>query len=170
MPLRIYEDVCPELAPFLRDTILERAAHFPSQGSNNVHGWKSSTDLFEWPEPEIASLRDAIFERFGACPIGWAMVNRAGSYHKRHRHGLTYQCGVYYVTTGEPAVPTIFEIEQSIKLASDRWTGKEFATCNETFVDPLPGRLVMFSGSTWHRVPIYEGTEPRISIALEVRP
>lgn len=165
--LRILDGVCPELAPFLRDTILERSRRLPSVGSNNVGGWKSGIDLFEWPEPEIASLRDAIFERFGACPIGWAMVNRAGSYHKRHRHGLTYQCGVYYVTTGEPAVPTIFEIEG--KRGQMAGVGIDLAG-REHLVLPSPGRLVMFSGATWHRVPVYEGTEPRISIALEVRP
>ncbi len=156
--LRVIDDVRTELAPFLRDAILDRAARLPALGGNNINGWKSNTDFLDWPEIEIQTLKLELVERLGAVPVAWAMVNRNGSYHKRHRHGLTYQCGVYYVTAGDPAIATVFE------------TPSAGHAQHETAVVPKPGRLVLFSGGTWHSVPKYDGGEPRITIALEVRP
>lgn len=163
--VKVIDGIHLEIVPFLRDTILERAKRSPSQGSNNVGGWKSSADLFAWPGEEIRTLRDAIIDQLRIAPLslhGWAMVNRTGSEHKRHTHGLQYTCGVYYVSPGDPAVPTIFEIQN--------WETSKVIDLGEKDIAPLQGRLVLFSGATWHRVPKYNGIEPRISIAFEARP
>jgi hypothetical protein len=36
-------------------------------------------------------------------------------------------------------------------------------------VEPHPGRLAIFRGETWHRLPPYGGESPRITIAFDVR-
>lgn len=167
--LRIIDDVCPEALPGLRSIILELEGRAPSVGSNNVGGWKSATNFLDLPHVSVALLRGVLEASFlphigalGHSLVGWAMVNRPGSYHKRHTHGLRYQCGVYYVTAGDSPTPTIFE------------TPVESQRDHETAVAPNPGRLALFPGSMPHHVPIYGaiygGNEPRISIAFEVRP
>ena len=169
--LQIFDDVRPELIPFLRDTILDRAARTPSQGSNNVGGWKSGPDLLAWAGAEIVELRRELVARLGAQPVAWAMVNRRGSFHARHVHGRTYQCGVYYVAPGDPPTPTLFEVPFAIDIAvHGAGTARASGGHVVQHVEPNAARLVLFPGGMWHAVPVYNGNEPRISIAFELRP
>ncbi len=161
--IHVIDDVDTDLLPFLRSAILAReASGEPSHGSNNVGGWKSGIDFFDSPTSSpIRRLRDSItacavvagITPMNHTALAWAMINRDGSFHKRHTHGLGYTVGVYYVAAGDPPTPTIFEMPRG-----------------EQEVLPVPGRLVLFWGGIFHRVPIYLGTEPRISIAFELRP
>jgi hypothetical protein len=125
-----------------------------SVGSKNVGGWKSTDTLLTWPDEAIGELHDTLAAMVGGRITGWAMINRDGSYHQRHNH-RSILSGVYYVDPGDPAIlssPTIFETG-----------GREIS------VRPVPRRLVIFSSSIFHRVPPYHSTEPRISIAFDVR-
>ena len=66
---------------------------------------------------------------------------------------MLYEFGVYYVDPGEDlSPPTVCET-----------AGGEIA------VEPHPGRLMLFHGTTWHRVERYDGDKPRITIAFDVR-
>ena len=170
--LEIHDDVHPEICEPLRELALDRAARFPSGGSNNIGGWKSDEGFLDLPVQCVRVLLVHLMTRLGHRPLGWAMVNRNGSVHKRHRHGLQYQCGVYYVTPGDPAMPTIFETATHVMAASAVLspTQRRPITILPVEVVPVPGRLVLFPGSMWHSVPRYDGTAPRISIAFEVRP
>jgi len=159
--LIVRDHICPSLVPTIHDEIIAHS-HGPSYGSKNVGGWKSTEDLFVWKDApairelsrvlcgEIAEIRSLVVDR-GLPFIGWAMVNRNGSYHRRHCHGGKL-VGVYYVTPGDPPVPTIIETPGG-----------------DMMVQPIPARLVMFPPGFWHQVPVYSGTEPRITIAFEVR-
>ena len=156
-PPEVYDDAIePELAAELEAVILARAEPGkPYPGGANRGGWKSGVDLFAWPEPPFQILRAriaAMLEAAGGFAPGnaWTVVNRNGSWHGRHRHGVPLM-GILFITSGHPAVPTIFE-------------------CNggEIEIDPRPGRLVL-CGDMFHRVPIYSGSAPRIVIAFDAR-
>jgi hypothetical protein len=155
MPPEIFDDAIePELVLELKDAILDRAKPgVPYPGGANRGGWKSSVDLFDWPERGFQRLRGklaAVLDAAGGFALGnaWAIVNKAGSYHGRHRHGVPLM-GILFVAPGDPAVPTIYEHgAQIIEVA------------------PAAGRLVL-AGDLMHSVPPYYGKSPRIVIAFD---
>lgn len=152
----VLDNLRPDLCPELEQIILNRMdIDRRSTPSLNIGGWKSPETFFSLRDAAVQELRTAIAETIGADPTGWAMVNRYGSSHQRHQHMIARLVGVYYVTAGsENAItPTIFEC----------------AAHGELHVDPHPGRLVLSPGGMFHRVPRYEGQDPRISIAFDVR-
>lgn len=163
----VFDDVRPELCPALEQIILDRMRHDRGRrtGSLNVGGWKSGEDFFNWRDEAVQDLRQTIVEAVGApSPVAWAMVNRAGSHHPRHQHRIAILSGVYYVAAGsaDAITPTIYECPCDARpaRADQRY---------ELDVEPHPGRLVVCRGSTWHRVPVYSGELPRITIAFDVR-
>jgi hypothetical protein len=164
----VFDDVRPDLCPALEHVILDRMHRDRGRriGSLNVGGWKSGEDFFAWPDEAVQELRQTIVASVGApsAPVGWAMVNRAGSHHPRHQHRIALLSGVYFVTAGsaDAITPTIYECPCDSRPArgSQRY---------ELDVEPHPGRLVVCRGETWHRVPRYEGELPRITIAFDVR-
>lgn len=163
----IFDDVLPDLCPALGQVILHRMARSgrTKTGSINVGGWKSAEDFFNWPDDPVQQLRQVIAQLVGArSPVGWAMVNRAGSRHPRHQHRAAIISGVYYVAAGSPdaITPTVFECPCDGRpiRPSDRY---------ELEVEPHPGRIVLCRGETWHRVPIYSGDLPRITVAFDIR-
>jgi Putative 2OG-Fe(II) oxygenase len=153
----VYDGVLPELCPVLEQVILGRMQVDRGRrtGSINVGGWKSGEDFFQWSDPAVQQLRQTIADMLGArSPVAWAMVNRAGSHHPRHQHRVAVLTGIYYVTAGsqEAITPTVFECEDG-----------------DLEVEPYPGRIAILRGDMWHRVPIYPGDLPRITIAFDVR-
>ena len=158
----VFDDVRPELCALLEQVILDRMQRERrNTGSLNVGGWKSGEDFFLWPDAAVQELRQTIVELVGSrSPVAWAMVNRAGSHHPRHQHRIAMLSGVYYVTPGsqDAVTPTIFE------CPCDGRPKRQ-----ELEVEPHPGRLVVCRGATWHRVPVYAGEAPRITIAFDVR-
>jgi len=153
----VFDGVRPELCAQLAEIILHRMQNDRGRrtGSLNVGGWKSGEDFFSWSDAAVQELRQAIVEMIGARSlVAWAMVNRAGSHHPRHQHRVAILTGIYYVDAGsEDAItPTVFECPGG-----------------ELEIEPHPGRLAFFRGEMWHRVPIYRGDLPRITIAFDVR-
>jgi len=168
----VVDDVLPHLAPAMAREILALAGREASTPSKNVGGWKSYEAVLG-RAGAFAELRAIVVERFlrgRELSASWAMVNRAGSEHPRHQHRIALLSGVYYVAAGDPPVDTIFEVPAHIRLLVD---GHPATTLDglslELRVAPRPGRLVFFDGETWHRVPRYDGAEPRITIAFDVR-
>lgn len=163
----VFDGVRTELCLALEQIILARMQSDRGRkvGSINVGGWKSGEDFFSWPDEAVQDLRQTIAEIVGArLPVAWAMVNRAGSQHPRHQHRVAILSGVYYVTAGSPdaITPTVYECPCDARLSrgSARY---------DLEVDPHPGRLVICRGETWHKVPVYPGELPRITIAFDVR-
>jgi hypothetical protein len=126
----------------------------PYPGGANRGGWKSGVDLLSWPEPAIGKLRGVIcgmLDRRGFSVGGaWSVVNKNGSWHGRHRHGTPIM-GIAFVTSGDPRVPTVFEV------------GHRYVE-----VEPIPGRIVL-CGDLYHYVPVYHGGMPRIAVAFDGR-
>lgn len=141
------------LADLARDVLaLERVS--PCAPTLNLGGWKSG-ELFGWTGSAAAvELARSLRAGTGLANLtGWAMVNRRGASHPRHDHRAARLSGVYCVDPGDPpGTPTVFEVP----------TG-------EVSVDLAPGRLVLFRGDTWHRVPEYAGERPRITIAFDAK-
>ncbi len=151
----VFDSLCPELCPDLARIICQRVKISRSTATLNVGGWKSGEDFFAWPDPAVQELRRLVVSTVGSSRlVAWTMVNRAGSQHPRHQHRVALLTGVYYVAIGneEALTPTIFE-----------YPGGELK------VEPRLGRLALFRGEVWHRVPIYRGDLPRITVAFDVR-
>lgn len=160
----VRDDVRPELCSQLERVILDRMQNDRRRtASINVGGWKSSEDFFSWPDAAVQELRRTIIAEVGVSPVAWTMVNRNGSHHPRHQHRIAILTGIYYVTTGniDALVPTVFECPCDSRAGR----GEHY----ELEVEPHPGRLVLCRGETWHRVPVYAGELPRITIAFDVR-
>lgn len=157
---RRWEDP-PTVIDELRAEILRREKLAPSHASHNVGGWRSSDDLLDSPLDAIAFLRTRITQAVVEVhqPLvpfvlkAWAIVNRAGSHHKRHIHGSEpLWSGIYYVDPGgAPSARTLFELN------------------DETiYVEPEPGLMVLFPPMTWHSVEPHRGPGSRITIAFDV--
>lgn len=161
----VYDDVRSDLCPALVEIFLAmEAASGGTAASNNRGGWKSRFIINDDEPPALVVLRRAIVARVGERPparrkvqgpaiISWAMINRKGAEHPRHHHsGVPLTC-VYFVTSGNPPIPTCFECQDGTELP----------------VAPVPGRLVICLGDMWHRVPAYPGEEPRITLITDVQ-
>lgn len=150
----------PRLAT-TRDWLLDLSTRVPSIQSYNVGAWKSNIDLLVRRDngrlhDAQTFLREIAVPYFGkSTPIAWAMINRRGSFHRRHSHGLLGKCVVFYVTSGDPPIPTIFEVPTDGRIV-------------EHAVSPTPGSLALFNGKLHHYVPVYNGDEPRITVAMEL--
>lgn len=152
----VHDDVCLEIVDDLRRAILSRAARSSqSHPTLNQGGWRSG-EIFSWPDPAVDLLRQAIVRVVRVDQrrdlTGWAMVNRRGGCHPRHVHQTAVATGVYYVATGgEPTTPTVFEI-RGIDVP----------------IDPRPGRLILFPGDMWHRVPVLAADGLRVTVAFDL--
>lgn len=164
----VYDGVRPDLCPALAQVILGRMQRDRGRriGSLNVGGWKSGEDFFAWTDAPVQEFRRTLVDFVGGERplVGWAMVNRAGSQHPRHQHRVAVLTGIYYVASGsaDAITPTVFECpcDGRIPRGEERY---------ELEIEPHPGRLALFRGETWHRVPAYPGDLPRITIAFDVR-
>lgn len=159
----VFDDVCLDLVDDLATEILMRSRRERSIGSKNVGGWKSAESFLDAGPGALFRARIARDFLAGHAPVGWAMVNRAGSEHLRHAHGLARVSGCFYVRAGDPLVPTIFE-RVPRPLPGDASIVRD----GEIAVLPKAGRLVLFPGEMNHRVPRYDGQAPRITIAVDV--
>lgn len=191
--IQIYESVAPTRLKQLSDMILAWSTQYKSAPSKNVGGWKSSETLFAIDNPAVHELAQEIRTLvYAFTPVadyfkhdwsgdlhGWAMVNYRGAEHPRHTHHRTIATGIYYVDPGtdDPldGTPTLFEAtEKDVTRAEVQSDGTIPGVtvdrdANDLGIAPLPGRLVLFPGSVWHRVPKVIGTRPRITIAFDVR-
>jgi len=151
----VVDGFCADLCRTLAELVLARAQRDRrSAPTLNVGGWKSAEDFFAWPDACVQELRRRVVDQVRSPRlVAWAIVNRAGSWHPRHQHRAAALAGVCYVAAGEGAAPTLFEFEG----------------LGEVVVEPVPGRLVVVRGETWHRVPASDGAEPRVTVAFDVR-
>ncbi|MGH7177178.1 MAG: hypothetical protein ACREJC_07355 [Tepidisphaeraceae bacterium] len=140
----------------LYDAILLRAQCEPSYPSHNRGGWRSDEELLTWPVPAIEHLRDLVRSAFDEITNtrrkkwrAWAIVNRDGSYHGRHKHSGEWT-GIYYVTSGSSE--TVFEFPDRIER-----------------VTPEAGLLVISPSSVTHFVETCSDSAPRVTIAFEAR-
>ncbi len=163
----VVDEFHSDLVEPLLAEVVARATAYRSAPTLNVGGWRSD-DLALWGDRVADDFREALRERveWGELTT-WAMVNRAGSHHPRHRHDGGVVSGIYYLDPGdEPSAPTVFELGPRGRLGLKQVRGTRNP---EVEVAAAAARLVLFPGDMWHRVPPYVGERPRVTVAFDVR-
>lgn len=161
---------------YLRPLLLDMAqrlpdamTYAPGRRSFFVNKWRSTNDLFTYPDPVIGELV-AFIEDFAnrwewpANPGGdrlvvtsmWAIVAQNGMHGRRHRHQGVVS-GAYYVDEGDEAGPL-----------SGAFIAIEEEPFVERIIPPQAGVLMMFRSDMWHAVTRYEGRRPRIVISFNL--
>lgn len=97
----------------------------------------------------------------------WSVRLRRGGYHVNHIHPAGWISAVYYVEV-PPEVADAEARSGWIKFGEPGLplTG----ALPERFVQPRPGRLVLFPSYMWHGTVPIVGDDPRITIAFDVLP
>lgn len=175
--------------------ILKREGEVESVRHSNWGGWQSPADFPDWCGPEgevVLEIAQNLARGLTADRRGqntklrwrlnaWANVNRHGQGNEFHTHPGAYWSATYYVRdggTGEnPDVGGEFEIQDPRGVApamlapmlAFRTAGGQSAGASEVIV-PRAGNLVMFPSWLSHGVRPYNGTDVRISIAMNLTP
>jgi hypothetical protein len=92
---------------------------------------------------------------------------RRGGFHLNHVHPLGWLSSAYYVS-----VPAEVE-DASARSGWIKFGEPRFPMPGATaglFVQPKPGRLVLFPSYMWHGTNAIQGDEPRTSIAFDAVP
>lgn len=175
----------------LQRLILEKERSTPSETYSNAGGWHSATDLLEWPQPEIKTLRgwmvEAVQHMVGATMEmmkgsnirsdnkgnlrfqAWANICRMGNYHRIHNHPRSAWSGVYYVAAGNDAPNQ--PLSGQLELLDPRPFTEMVPTPGNPYgqkliLKPESGTMVLFPGWLYHFVNPYVGAGERISVAF----
>ena len=170
---------------------LEREKTDPSAGRSNVNGWHSSDDVFEWPYPEITTLRGWVAEAIRDMtnfalegetrhPLdvemgggAWFNLCRNGGYNKIHNHPECSWSGVYYVCLGDAhadAPPDAGRIEfLDPRMGAMMLTPTGPSASPKLRIDPTPGLMMVFPCWLYHYVNPFQGDGTRLSLAFNIR-
>jgi len=97
----------------------------------------------------------------------WSVRLRKGGFHVNHVHPEGWLSSAYYVQVpGEVEDATVKS--GWIKFGEPRFPVPGCTA--ERFVQPQPGRLVLFPSYLWHGTTPITGDEPRMTIAFDARP
>ncbi|NQW09997.1 MAG: hypothetical protein HQ481_08990 [Alphaproteobacteria bacterium] len=172
----------------LCDIILRRAAVSDGVRMSNERGWHSEGDFLAWPEPEIAAFKQRITATLSRMIqeahnpafaldarmrlVAWANVSRDGAYNAIHNHSPALFSGVYYAATGAPSVEG--GREGLIEFVDPRPGPHGGPLPTHAFHTPLTiqpeaGMMLVFPAWLLHFVHPYHGTEPRVSVAFNMR-
>ena len=180
----------------LKAAILERRASNPGVSLSNVLGWQSDNDMMRWGGEAARALSDYVTRRADAITFDkgqtgsarrfhwsaeiWANVSDRGASNQTHAHPGSYWSAVYYVDDGyrgstdaalggqlvflDPRFPTIRARTPDLRYRRPDDSGDH----HEVWVRPATGKIVMFPSWLAHSVRVFEGEEPRISIAINL--
>ncbi len=174
----------------LLEMLLARESVQPSIDYANQGGWHSSSDLLEWPVPEVEYLRNWISEalnltvqatgqlpevqgrpapRGGFRISAWGNIIRRGNYHRMHNHPASSWSGVYYVTDAPPTT------NQSLEGVLEFYDPRPFTEMIETpgnpygqrmIIRPAQGLMLVFPSWLYHFVHPVVSDVVRASIAF----
>lgn len=174
--------------PGLEKAVLSRKDSESGVSHSNVHGWHSSRDLQDWPEPEVRDLvgtmRSAVMNMVNLIAhvqyfkakieiSAWANVNGPGSYNQYHTHPDCHWSGVYYVRAGE-YVDDGVKNAGKIKFYDPRGRVDQFSHPGYGFgknvnIAPEDGQMILFPAWLAHSVNTFDSDTTRISIAFNAR-
>lgn len=97
----------------------------------------------------------------------WSVRLRRLGYHVNHFHPDGWLSSAYYVQT-PPETADAVARSGWIKFGEPRYAVPGLTA--ERFVQPRPGRLVLFPSYMWHGTTAIHGDAPRMSIAFDVKP
>ena len=180
------DDLNRELAALV---LAKEAADASGRGvRSNAGGWQSGGNIVTWPEPCVQTLKQRveqlIFNLIGELVLkdgrersftllmdGWANVCRAGDYNVVHSHPNAMWSVVYYVAAGEPdkSVPYGGMLELLDPRESANYIQIQNTVLDaRTFVENVPGRMIVFPSWVKHMVHPFVGDGVRVSIAVNV--
>jgi Flp pilus assembly protein TadD len=97
----------------------------------------------------------------------WSVRLRRCGYHVNHFHPDGWISSAYYVDV--PSESADLEARSGwIKFGEPRYEVP--GAVAERFVQPRPGRLVLFPSYMWHGTTAIQGDDPRLTIAFDVKP
>jgi Flp pilus assembly protein TadD len=153
------------------------------------HGTQTSRSLLTDPDPAVQGILAAFagpieeYRRTIATPAdhpltranvgvskfagAWSVRLRRNGFHVNHFHPQGMVSSAYYVEVPEE---TEDPVQKSgwLKFGEPRYPAPGLGP--ERFVQPRPGRLVLFPSYMWHGTNPIQGDEARVSIAFDVRP
>jgi Flp pilus assembly protein TadD len=97
----------------------------------------------------------------------WSVRLRRQGYHVNHFHPDGWISSAYYVDV-PPETADPHARSGWIKFGEPRYEVPGAGA--ERFVQPRPGRLVLFPSYMWHGTTAIHGDEPRLTIAFDVKP
>jgi Flp pilus assembly protein TadD len=153
------------------------------------HGTQTSRNLLIQPEPAVAQLlasfSDALAEyqqQMGsgdthplksrnssrATLVGcWSVRLRRGGFHVNHIHPEGWVSSAYYVTVPDEAADEHARAGW-LKFGEPRFPVEGLSPL--AFVQPKPGRLVLFPSYMWHGTNALRDEAPRMSVAFDALP
>ena len=187
IPILQYQwPISEQLNANLSKIILHKKASSDGMRATNIGGWHSSRDLQTWNDlsvfqifRRIESIRDEMirhvapnsapehFERWNTeC---WANVSETGHRNRAHNHlgaEITWS-GYYVVDVGGVGSASTF-LQNRAHTPKAIVEGKK-PKGDEVEIRPVPGLMVIFPSSLWHRVEVHEGEGSRITIAFNCK-
>ena len=145
----------------------------------NYKGWHSTTDMGNKPEyqllvTELLRMQKEIYDnehidRQAKLGNMWANINPPGGMNQPHIHPNALFSGVYYVKSQpncgrlkiydpRPGVQLNMPSRKPGNPGKDLW--------REAYIDPIPGRIVMFPSWLWHAVEENKSNDIRISVSF----
>ena len=110
----------------------------------------------------------------------WISITNKGHHHPRHSHSNSYMSGVMFIKSVPDSPPLAFEnYLRPQQLYVNLHDGgdptlppNEFRNCDipMEYIDPIPGRVVLFPSPTPHFVPENTVDGERISLAFNTWP
>ena len=154
---------------------------------SNRGGWHSETDLIEWGGDSAARLADHVRRLASELTVdrrspesasfawklsGWANVNENGSYNEQHCHPGAFWSAIFYVRVDPSAAggeivfrdPRAPVNEMYAPRLGIRYNGGE----GSVHIKPEAGMLILVPAWLEHSVRKWEGSEPRISVAMNL--
>jgi tetratricopeptide (TPR) repeat protein len=178
----------PNLDAYLRDLrdALSQAHHFKAHPfAQSVKRGTQAPSIDSWPHPATQALRialDAPIQRYiaklgaGATPAQsrnngryrfqgmWSIRMRAGGRHVNHVHPEGWLSSACYVET-----PGLSHGREGwLKFGEPDLAAP--ALPPEKFVEPIPGRLVLFPSYMWHGTLPFSGAGTRLTFAFDLVP
>lgn len=159
----------------------------PGLSRSNIKGWHSEDDFFERKEPACRELRDRILQavqtataqlapdfNFAANMLeaqGWINVLDAGGMNTPHDHPNWTLSGTYYVQVPRYDAELSGCIEFLDSRTNVRTLTISSASCfmSKYALQPKAGMLILFPSYLRHWVYPGESSEPRVSVAFNVR-
>jgi uncharacterized protein (TIGR02466 family) len=177
---RIWVFDIPELQGF-HSSWVQSIMHWRDQdpkpvGRSNRKGW--NTDPIVFSREEFKPLLDAsnqaflhVFKemqpplQFRFALQAWINLHDPGSFNVLHVHANVLLSGTYYIKVPEGSGAIRFRDPRPGVVLSPFIDGG-INTCKDIVLNPKEGQLVVFPNWLDHAVDVNEGTEPRISVAM----
>ena len=179
----------PDLASYLADltpVLKDTHAYSTHPFHQSIRHGTQAPDILQRDHPALAALREALdgpIKRYiaalaqGADPLRarnqggyayqgmWSIRMSAGGFHINHVHQRGWLSSACYIE-----VPKALPGKQGWLKFGEPGVRTSPALAPEHFVEPAPGKLVLFPSYMWHGTVPFTGTAARMTIAFDLTP